>query len=177
VRLRAVACALFYGIAPSRLYEQEPHYDCSYLAHLRLNLSYAARWITFNETAGDMKFERSPPRQMAARKARMSRAEFANRLAVEASGNHVAFYTSDARHERQRILASAHRRSGTISFFSRTGFGLSLHRHGGISLCGIPNSGGTSVLWGAANDRVKRLGKDHRAFHLGPIGIYIGSDF
>jgi hypothetical protein len=58
MRIRAIACALFYGVAPSRVYEAERHYDCSYLEHLGINLALAWRWLTFRETWEDVDFER-----------------------------------------------------------------------------------------------------------------------
>jgi hypothetical protein len=57
LRLRAIGFALFYGLAPSRLYEDERHYDCSYLQHLGINLALAGRWLTFRETWEDVAFE------------------------------------------------------------------------------------------------------------------------
>jgi hypothetical protein len=58
-RLRAIGCALFYGLAPFWLYEDEPHYwPMGYLPHLGMNLALAARWLTFREDEGDRQFER-----------------------------------------------------------------------------------------------------------------------
>lgn len=57
VRARAIGCALLYGIAPSRMYERERHYACSYWTHLRMNLAIAIRWATWNETSADREFE------------------------------------------------------------------------------------------------------------------------
>lgn len=58
MRLRAICCALKYGLLPSRLYEEHPHHGLSYLGHLRLNLAYAWRWLTLRESAEDREFER-----------------------------------------------------------------------------------------------------------------------
>jgi hypothetical protein len=58
MRLRAIACALFFGIAPSRVYERERHYDCSYWTHLWMNLALALRWATWREDDYDRNFER-----------------------------------------------------------------------------------------------------------------------
>jgi len=59
MRLRAIVNALFYGIAPWRLYERECHYEgMSYRAHLLLNLGLAFRWATRRETEDDREFER-----------------------------------------------------------------------------------------------------------------------
>lgn len=57
MRLHAIACALFYGLAPSWVYEKERHYGCSYWTHLGMNLGLAWRWATWRETAEDRKFE------------------------------------------------------------------------------------------------------------------------
>jgi hypothetical protein len=58
MRLRSIAFALFYGLAPSSVYEAKCHYACSYLEHLVLNLRLAGRWLTFRETFEDVEFER-----------------------------------------------------------------------------------------------------------------------
>ncbi len=58
MRLRAIACALFYGIAPWQVYEKTCHYEgMSYWAHLRMNLGVAWRWLTGRETQEDIEFE------------------------------------------------------------------------------------------------------------------------
>lgn len=58
VRWKAIGCALWYGILPSRLYERENHYaPMSYWSHLRMNLVYAAKWLTGREDDGDCAFE------------------------------------------------------------------------------------------------------------------------
>lgn len=58
MRRRAVINALFYGIAPWRVYEDRCHYEgMSYLAHLGLNLGLAFRWATGRETESDREFE------------------------------------------------------------------------------------------------------------------------
>ena len=75
------------------------------------------------------------------------------------------------------MVGVLHRTGHSIWIAHRSGFGLTIHRDGGLSLPCIPRSGGTSILWGAANERVGSLGRDHRAFHFGPIGVYVGSDF
>lgn len=70
------------------------------------------------------------------------------------------------------------RRNGRRLFLALPGgYGVTLHRNGGVSFPGLPRSGGTSILWGAANERVRTLGRKHRAFHLGPVGVYVGRDF
>lgn len=68
MRLRAILCALFYGIAPSRCYEPTCHYEgMSYAAHLGMNLALAWRWLTWSEDAFDREFEQ---RTNAPRRAR-----------------------------------------------------------------------------------------------------------
>jgi hypothetical protein len=58
MRLRAIVCAAFYAVAPYWLYEDEPHYaPMGYLAHLWMNLGYAARWVAGRETDDDRAFE------------------------------------------------------------------------------------------------------------------------
>ena len=106
-----------------------------------------------------------------------SRAEFSRSLTAETRSGSVNLYLSGPPQGQRHLLAHLHRDGRRIIFAIASGFGLTLHRQAGISLPGIPRSGGTSVLWGKANDKVRRLGKDHRAIHLGPIGVYIGRDF
>jgi hypothetical protein len=106
----------------------------------------------------------------------LTKERFMRSLSLEAERGVARLYLSTP--ARRQVVAAAHRHRGHVAFFAiSSGLGLSLHRNGGISLSGVPRSGGTSILWGAVNDRVKRLGQHHRAFHLGPIGIYIGEDF
>lgn len=57
MRLRAIGCALKFGLLPTWIYEDHPHHDLTYLGHLRLNLVYAWRWATFRESAEDRLFE------------------------------------------------------------------------------------------------------------------------
>jgi hypothetical protein len=57
MRSRAIFNALKYGLLPSRFYEDEVHYDCSYLGHLQMNLAYAWCWLTWRESAEDREFE------------------------------------------------------------------------------------------------------------------------
>lgn len=58
MRIRAIYYCLKFGVLPWWCYERRRHYTCSYLDHLALNLRYAWRWITFQETAEDITFER-----------------------------------------------------------------------------------------------------------------------
>jgi len=55
-RHRVIVEALFYGLLPSRLYERERHYDCSYAAHAVMNVALAWRWATWSETDADRAF-------------------------------------------------------------------------------------------------------------------------
>lgn len=57
MRFQAIRRALWYGLLPSRFYESEPHYDCSYWSHLWMNLKYAFVWVTWRETEEDRDFE------------------------------------------------------------------------------------------------------------------------
>lgn len=57
-RPRAIFCSLWFGLMPWWVYEGRPHYDCGYLAHLRLNLRYAWTWATWRETLEEEAFER-----------------------------------------------------------------------------------------------------------------------
>lgn len=57
-RLRAIAKALYYGIAPWWIYEPHCHYEgMSYWAHLGMNLRLAFAWATFTESDEDRAFE------------------------------------------------------------------------------------------------------------------------
>lgn len=59
MRLRAICCALSYGLRPWWLYERSSHYaPLTYGQHLRMNLGVIWRWATFRETAEDIAFER-----------------------------------------------------------------------------------------------------------------------
>jgi hypothetical protein len=57
LRLRAVGCALFYALLPSRAYEPKRHYSESYVRHAWRNVVLAWRWATGSETQGDYEFE------------------------------------------------------------------------------------------------------------------------
>lgn len=59
MRIKAIACALWFGLLPWQLYEKKKHYECSYLQHLWLNIKYACRWLFFKETESDREFERT----------------------------------------------------------------------------------------------------------------------
>lgn len=104
-----------------------------------------------------------------------SRERFAYRLELHSRRGNLRLFASDG-HQYRTVLGLS-RRARYVHLYLSKGFGFTIHRNGGFSLPGIPRNGGTSVLWGAANRRVRELGRDHRAFHLGPIGIYIGPDF
>jgi hypothetical protein len=57
-RIKAIACALWFGILPWWMYEEKRHYDCSYAHHLWINIKYAVRWILFIENESDRQFEK-----------------------------------------------------------------------------------------------------------------------
>lgn len=62
-RLRAIYYALSYGLRPHWLYEDTPHYaPMTYGEHLRLNLAYALRWLTWRDTDEDRRFEKEKNR-------------------------------------------------------------------------------------------------------------------
>lgn len=75
------------------------------------------------------------------------------------------------------VFAILTRHRGCLHFSGPNGLGLSFHRNGGISICGIPSSGGTTIAWGKCRERIGNLGRDHRVVNLGPVAIFIGSDF
>ncbi|HEY3491567.1 MAG TPA: hypothetical protein VGK43_01360 [Solirubrobacterales bacterium] len=102
------------------------------------------------------------------------RSTFTARLEAEASG---ATLTLDLPGREWPVVAVVRRGDGRFFLALPKGYGITLHRKGGVSFPGLPSSGGTSILWGACRERVRSLGKDHRAIELGPVGIYIGSDF
>lgn len=59
MRLRAIACALWFGLLPWPAYESRCHYaGMTYAGHVWLNLHYAWVWITHRETEADRQFER-----------------------------------------------------------------------------------------------------------------------
>jgi hypothetical protein len=58
-RIKAIACALWFGILPWQCYELECHYKgMSYLNHLLLNLGLALKWMLFLESRSDIEFEK-----------------------------------------------------------------------------------------------------------------------
>lgn len=60
MRIRAIICALWYGVLPWQLYERECHYrGMTYGEHLLLNLRLAVTWATWSETEDDREFERT----------------------------------------------------------------------------------------------------------------------
>jgi hypothetical protein len=105
----------------------------------------------------------------------MTREQFAYRLGLEARKGGFNLYFGDG--QTRQSVASVRINGGMALIATRPGLGITLHRYGGISFPGIPRMGGTSILWGKARERVERLGRDHAAFRLGPIGVFIGSDF
>lgn len=80
------------------------------------------------------------------------------------------------------------RRGPQLIALGATPFGLNLHRHGGISVSGLPRSGGTTVCWDRmrtrCEDRDRRrlqwrdsLDPDAWVRCFGPLMVRIGSDF
>jgi len=69
------------------------------------------------------------------------------------------------------------------------GRGINLHRKGGLSLSGMPRSGGTTLCWGQLRKRCERMDSELRegcCGHgrpdalvrcLGPFMLRVGSDF
>lgn len=81
-----------------------------------------------------------------------------------------------------------------ISFGAAPGPGLNFHRQGttinGISLSGLPRSGGTTICWGKMRTRCESIDADPRRLQwrdsldpdawircVGPFMIRVGSDF
>lgn len=58
-----------------------------------------------------------------------------------------------------------------------TGYGVTLHRNGGVSLCGIPKSGGTTLAWGELKRRLDKDSRDVWTVQLGPVQLFVGRDF
>jgi hypothetical protein len=58
-RTKAVLFCIKYGLLPWWFYEKKKHYDCSYWEHLRLNITYALRWLRGKETEDDIEFEKT----------------------------------------------------------------------------------------------------------------------
>jgi hypothetical protein len=58
VRARAIGYALFYALAPYRIYERRCHYaPMAYWEHCVLNLRLAGRWLFNRQEWGDVRFE------------------------------------------------------------------------------------------------------------------------
>lgn len=62
-----------------------------------------------------------------------------------------------------------------------SGIGLNLHRRGGISITGIPASGGTTICWGHllryCDERDRLVSTHRRRIDIGRVSIRIGRDF
>jgi hypothetical protein len=58
IRIRAIFCALWFGIMPYWVYERHCHYRRGYWKHLKLNLETAMLWILFREKPSWHQFER-----------------------------------------------------------------------------------------------------------------------
>lgn len=63
----------------------------------------------------------------------------------------------------------------------RTGYGFNVHRRGGVSITGIPSSGGTTLCWGRLRRRCEGLDLGHSPdatiYTAGPLMLRIGPDF
>lgn len=60
----------------------------------------------------------------------------------------------------------------------RRGYGVTLHRDGGVSVVGIPEEGGTSILWGSTGEFVRQNASDLRYRRdFGRAIVVSGSDF
>lgn len=60
----------------------------------------------------------------------------------------------------------------------RSGYGLTIHRHAGISLIGVPREGGTSILWARAGQKVRHQAWDLRYRRdLGCVIVVAGAYF
>src|ERR1700755_1452616 len=74
------------------------------------------------------------------------------------------------------VVTSVRRNRDRIFLGLPGGYGITLHRNGGVSIPRFPSSGGTTIAWGHVRHRLRTLGTKRRAIELGPIGIYIGRD-
>lgn len=66
----------------------------------------------------------------------------------------------------------------------RTGYGLNLHRRGGVSITGVPRSGGTTLCWGRLRRHCESIDRnpcagaiDATVLTRGPFMLRIGPDF
>lgn len=69
-----------------------------------------------------------------------------------------------------------------FAWHSRSGLGLTLHRRGGITLVGIPRSGGTTVAWGRLDRRMREIIESGpvcggRRIEVGRVSVYAGENF
>ena len=104
----------------------------------------------------------------------MTRKEFVAELETNGSGATFRLSTPSRDHQ---VITAISRHRGCLNLLLPSGHGISFHRNGGISLCGIPSSGGMTIAWGNVRRRLRTLGRKRRAIELGPIGIYVGRDF
>jgi hypothetical protein len=103
-----------------------------------------------------------------------TRQDFRATLETDAAG--ATLYLSTPRRE-WPVVTAIRRNRHQIFLALPGGYGLTLHRNGGVSICGFPSSGGTTIAWGHVRHRLRTLGSKRRAIELGPVGIYIGRDF
>lgn len=104
----------------------------------------------------------------------MTRKDFVAELEADACG---ATLRLDSPSRKWPAVTVARRHPRILYLMLPSGRGVSFHRNGGISLPGVPSSGGTTICWGAVRRRIEEHGRDHRAIRLGPIAIFVGRDF
>lgn len=60
MKFRAIFCCIYFGVMPWWIYERNrPHYDCSYIEHLKMNLIQAWIWIANLYEFADIRFEKT----------------------------------------------------------------------------------------------------------------------
>ena len=84
--------------------------------------------------------------------------------------------------DEERSLVVRFKRDGKVISLMVAGdrrvYGVNLHRHAGLSLSGLPQHGGTSLLWGRLGHRVAALSEDTRwQRQVGPLIATAGRDF
>lgn len=67
------------------------------------------------------------------------------------------------------------------------GRGVNFHRDGGLSVTGVPSSGGTTVCWGRMRERCERIDAEPAEWkpngpvawirRVGPLMLRVGRDF
>lgn len=59
MRLRAIACCLWFGLMHWRVYEKTCHFKDGYWRHAWRNIKQSLKWLTFKESNQDREFERN----------------------------------------------------------------------------------------------------------------------